>query len=350
MSYIVWTGLLLFLWLLSYFLGRWSTNFRKLVNALPSDKKLITQSIAAIDIGNFRFIYSFYEKGNNYSPFNKTYISMTVGIPFPIRNGVDNDSMVKESIKADLQDIIDHLQKDGMLTLFNSIVKNSIECDNNEKVDEEPITWTGQPFALEFPFKKVTPSLLIELQKKIVDIIERYNLQNYSWYVCNYNSLGKEYRYHKGNLLQSAVLVKHDFDKLYLNYKQFYSNWPQELDTSVSNEEYEELYNAASKNRRESDLSLREMTRITKNMFIGLPNYKIMITYDASDGFSINLSIPEIESACTYNIIASDGLWWFYSQGRFDNIYPISFDKESSACGFLLLTLQQYAGKKNADK
>ena len=75
-----------------------------------------------------------------------------------------------------------------------------------------------------------------------------------------------------------------------------------------------------------------------------------MITYDASDGFSINLSIPKIESACTYNIIVSDGLWWFYSQGRFDNIYPISFDKESSACGFLLSTLQQYAGKKNTDK
>ena len=350
MAYVVLAGLLLLLWLLSYFLGQWSTNFKKLVNTLPSDNKLITQSIAAIDVGNFRFIYRVYEKGNANSPFNKTYLTMEVGIPFPSGNGIDNDSMVKESIKSDLQDIIDGLQKGGLLTLFSHIVKDSIECDNNEKEDEEPTTWTGQPFALEFLLKKVTPSFLIELQKKIIDIIDKYNLQNYSWYVCNYNSLGKEYRYHKGNLLQSAVLVKHDFDKLYLNYKQFYSNWTQENETSISDEEYKELYSAASKNRGESDLSLREMTRITKNLFKGLPNYKIMITNDASDGFSVNLTILENSSACTYNIIASGGLWWFYSEGRFDNIYPISFYNESSVCGFLVSILQQYAGQKNIDK
>ena len=224
-------GIIIILVIIDYALGKWSRDFKKMIEKLPADHKIVTDSIAAIDIGNFRFIYRIYEKGNTNNP---SYLTMEVGIPFPSGNGIDNDCRIKESIKSDLQDIIDHLQKDGMLTLFNHIVKDSIECENKEKEDEEPTTWMGQPFALEFLFKKVTPSFLIELQKKIIELIEKYNLQNYSWYVCNYNSLGKEYRYHKGNLLQSAVLVKHDFDKLYLNYKQFYSNWTQEIETSVT--------------------------------------------------------------------------------------------------------------------
>lgn len=341
-------GIIIILVIIGYALGKWSRDFKKLIEKLPADHKIVTDSIAAIDIGNFRFIYRVYDKGDKQA--KKTYLSMEVGIPFPSGNYTGNDNPLKESIKKDLRDIIERFDKDGQITLFNKIVNDVLKCENNEKEDEEPITWTGQPFALEFLFKKVTPSLLIDLQKKLIDIIEKYNLQNYSWYVCNYNSLGKEYRYHKGNLLQSAVLVKHDFDKLYLNYKEVFGGWTQELETSVSDEEYKELYSAASHNRVESNLNLKDMARITKSMFKELPNYKIRVTNDASDGFSINLTIPEIESACTYNIIVSDGLWWFYSQGRFDNIYPISFENESSVCGYLLSTLQQYTGQKNIDK
>lgn len=345
MAYLVWAGLLFLLWLLSYFLGRWSADFKKLIDTLPSDNKLITKSIAAIDIGNFRFIYRIYEKGNINNHFNKTYLSMEVGIPFPSGNGIDYDSMVKESIKSDLQDIIDGLQKDGLLTLFNHIVKDSNEHDNNEKDDEEPVTWTGQPFALEFLFKKVTPSFLIELQKKIVDLIEKYNLQNYSWYVCNYNSLGKEYRYHKGNLLQSAVLVKHDFDKLYLNYKQFYSKWYQEVDTSVSDEEYKELYSAASKNRDNNTLLHKEMYQRTKTMFKDNKKINVKIINDAPDDFSVTITVFSV-GASTFHIIKSGSLWWLSSEGRLSNIYPISFDNESSACGLLLTILQELKSEK----
>lgn len=341
MAYLVWAGLLFLLWLLSYFLGRWSADFKKLIDTLPSDNKLITKSIAAIDIGNFRFIYRIYEKGNINNPFNKTYLTMEVGIPFPSGKGIDNDSMVKESIKSDLQDIIDGLQKEGLLTLFKPIVKDSNECGNNEQEDEEPITWKGQPFALEFLIKKVTPSFLIELQKKIIGIIEKYNLQNYSWYVCNYNSLGKEYRYHKGNLLQSAVLIKHDFDKLYLNYKQFYSQWYQEVDTSISDEEYKELYSAASKNRDNNTLLHKEMYRRTKTMFKDNKKINVKIINDAPDDFSVNITVFSV-GASTFHIIKSGSLWWLSSEGRLSNIYPISFDNESSACGFLLSIFQQY--------
>ena len=312
-------GFLLLLIIIGYALSKWSRDFKKLMDSLPADSKLITQHIAAIDIGHYRFIYRVYDKQNTNDHINKTYITMEVGIPFPSGNDVDRDSMVKEAIKRDLQDIIDRLQKEGLLTL---------------------------PFALEFLFKKATPSLLIELQKNIIDIIGKYNLQDYSWFVCNFTSIGKEYRYHKGNLLQSAVLLKHNLDKLYLNYKQFYNNWTQEIDTSLNEDEYKELYNAASHNRCKPSLFLKDMAKRTKDMFKGLNNYTVSIAKDDSDGFSVNLTIREMESASTYNIIASDGLWWFFSIGRFDNIYPITFDDESSACGFLLTILQGYAGQK----
>lgn len=333
--------------IIGYALSKWSRDFKKLMEALPSDNKLITPHIAAVDIGNYRFIYRLYEKGNILNPSNKTYLSMEVGIPFPSGNSVDDEQSLKESIKSDLQGIIDRLQEEGLLTLFNHIVKDSNEFDNEENSDEEPVTWTGQPFALEFLLKRVTSALLSELQKNIIAIICKYKIQDYSWFVCNYTSIGKEYRYHKGNMLQSSVLVTHDFNKLYLNYKQCYTTWTQEIDTSINEDEYKELFYAASHNRGEGNLNLREMKRITRNLFKGLPNYKIMATNNASDCFSVNLEIKEISSACTYTIVASNGLWWFYSQGRFDNIYPISFDNESSACGFLLTILQGYAGQKN---
>lgn len=343
-------GFLILLTIIGYALSKRSRDFKKMMESLPADNKLITQYVAAINIGNFRFIYKVYERGDINNHVNRSYLSMEVGIPFPSGNDIAHDSMVKESIKSDLQVIIDRLQKDGLLTQFNPIAKDSNESDNKENKDEEPIRWAGQPFGLEILFKKATSSLLIELQKDIIDIIDKYNLQDYSWLVCNYTSNGKEYRYHKGNMLQSAVLLKHDFDKLYLNYKQFYNNWTREVDSSLNEDEYKELYNAASQNKGKPTLFLKDMAKRTKDMFKGLNNYTVAIAYDNSDGFSVNLTIRDIKSASTYNIIASDGLWWFFSIGRFDNIDPISFDDESSACGFLLTILQGYAGQKNTDK
>ena len=320
-------GFLILLTIIGYALSKRSRDFKKLMESLPADNKLITQYVAAINIGNFRFIYKVYERGDINNHVNRSYLSMEVGIPFPSGNDIAHDSMVKESIKSDLQVIIDRLQKDGLLTQFNPIAKDSNESDNKENKDEEPIRWAGQPFGLEILFKKATSSLLIELQKDIIDIIDKYNLQDYSWLVCNYTSIGKEYRYHKGNMLQSAVLLKHDFDKLYLNYKQFYNNWTREVDSSLNEDEYKELYNAASQNKGKPTLFLKDMAKRTKDMFKGLNNYTVAIAYDDSDGFSVNLTIRDIKSASTYNII-----------------------DESSACGFLLTILQGYAGQKNTDK
>lgn len=338
-------GIIIILVIIGYALGKWSRDFKKIIEKLPADHKIVTDSIAAIDIGNFRFIYRVYEKGNKLNPANKTYLSMEVGIPFPSGNSVDDEQSLKESIKSDLQGIIDRLQEEGLLTLFNHIVKDSKECNNEEKDDEEPITWTGQPFGLEFQLKKVTPSFLIELQKSIIDIIEKYKLQDYSWFVCNYTSIGKEYRYHKGNLLQSAVLVKHDFDKLYLNYKQFYSKWYQEVDTSVSDEEYKELYSAASKNRDNNTLLHKEMYQRTKTMFKDNKNINVKIINDAPDDFSVTITVFSV-GASTFHIIKSGSLWWLSSEGRLSNIYPISFDNESSACGLLLTILQELKSEK----
>ena len=65
--------------IIGYALSKWSRDFKKLMEALPSDNKLITPHIAAVDIGNYRFIYRIYEKGNINNPLNKTYITMEVG-------------------------------------------------------------------------------------------------------------------------------------------------------------------------------------------------------------------------------------------------------------------------------
>ena len=39
---------------LSYLSGRGTPNFKKMMESLPADHKLVTDQIAAIDIGNYR--------------------------------------------------------------------------------------------------------------------------------------------------------------------------------------------------------------------------------------------------------------------------------------------------------
>lgn len=57
-------------------LSKWARDFKKIVDNLPADHKLVTRNIAAIDVGNIRFIYRVYEKGSGMSPVSKSYIYM----------------------------------------------------------------------------------------------------------------------------------------------------------------------------------------------------------------------------------------------------------------------------------
>ena len=134
---------------LSYPLGKWARDFRKLMESLPADHKYLTQHVAAIDINNIRFVYNVYEKGNGSNPFSKSYISMAVGIPFP----TGKDDLVIE----DLEQLLEDLQKEGALTSFNpiQIVENE---ENNIRT-----TWLGRYFLLEYPQKAMTSSRLISL-------------------------------------------------------------------------------------------------------------------------------------------------------------------------------------------
>ena len=97
---------------LGFVLGSWSRDYHKLMVHIPGDHKLIGTHVSAVDVGNFRFLYHLYEKGSSMSPFNKTYLSLTVGIPFPIDN-----LPIKTAIKQELQSLISSLQGEGVLTV-----------------------------------------------------------------------------------------------------------------------------------------------------------------------------------------------------------------------------------------
>lgn len=86
---------------LSYPLGKWARDFRKLMESLPADHKYLTQHVAAIDINNIR------------------------------------------------------------------------------------TTWLGRYFLLEYPQKAMTSSRLISLQERILDLFNKYHLQDYSWCIIS---------------------------------------------------------------------------------------------------------------------------------------------------------------------
>ena len=213
---------------LSYPLGKWARDFRKLMESLPADHKYLTQHVAAIDINNIRFVYNVYEKGNGSNPFSKSYISMAVGIPFP----TGKDDLVIE----DLEQLLEDLQKEGSLTSFNpiQIVENE---ENNIRT-----TWLGRYFLLEYPQKAMTSSRLISLQERILDLFNKYHLQDYSWCIMKGRNFGTEYSYYQGNLLQSTVLVKDSFDRTRSDYKQSARLCITEFESLFDVGRYHDLY------------------------------------------------------------------------------------------------------------
>ena len=321
-------GIMLAFAVIGILLGKWARDFKKIVDNLPADHKLFTPNIAAIDIGNIRFIYRVYEKGSGMSPVSKSYISMEVGIPFPEEDIDKGDYSARESIMWELQNLIDTLQDEGVLTEFNPIVQES--------------TWLGQPYRLEFQLKSMTPSRMADIQDIIVCIIDKYRLQKVSWCIISGSKFGTEYRYHKGNLLQSTVLIRDTFDKNRSNYKEVASLHIEEFDHKFTIEGYFELYELASGNLGKGDLHFGDVKELTKHLFRGKQN-KITRIAENSEDISVTVTIPKLKAASTYHLIHSDNRWWVFAEGRLDNIYPISTDDESSACDLLLRILNRIA-------
>ena len=312
---------------LSYPLGKWARDFRKLMESLPADHKYLTQHVAAIDINNIRFVYNVYEKGNGSNPFSKSYISMAVGIPFP----TGKDDLVIE----DLEQLLEDLQKEGSLTSFNpiQIVENE---ENNIRA-----TWLGRYFLLEYPQKAMTSSRLISLQERILDLFNKYHLQDYSWCIMKGRNFGTEYSYYQGNLLQSTVLVKDSFDRTRSDYKQSAQLCITEFESLFDVGRYHDLYLSASKNLGKEDLNKADVIKRTKQMFRGTRKSAAKIS-DSDNTIAVTITIPKQMAASTYSLTYTGDMWWIHAQGRLEIIDPISVDDESAACDLFLRILSRY--------
>ena len=325
---------------LSYLLRRGTPSFEKMMDSLPADHKLVTGHIAAIDIGNFRFLYRVYVK--SMGPAAKSYVLMEVGVPFPEEDVEKGEYTARESIKWELQNLIDNLQEDGILTDYYPIVQENTETEDADTEDEETtrITWLGQVMRLEFLQKSISAEKLAEVQGKILGIIDKYRLQDVSWCLICGKDYGSEYRYYKGNLMQSTVLLKDTFDPSRSDYKIIASLCTSEFERPFSVDGYLELHGMARKNLGQQDFRMSDVRKLTKQMFKGKKKKHVSITVDP-DEISVNLST--VGAASTYHLIHLEDRWWVYAEGRVDAFPPISLDDESSACDALLRYLQLQA-------
>lgn len=242
---------------LSYPLGKWARDFRKLMESLPADHKYLTQHVAAIDINNIR------------------------------------------------------------------------------------TTWLGRYFLLEYPQKAMTSSRLISLQERILDLFNKYHLQDYSWCIMKGRNFGTEYSYYQGNLLQSTVLVKDSFDRTRSDYKQSAQLCITEFESLFDVGRYHELYLSASKNLGKEDLNKADVIKLTKQMFRGTRKSAAKIS-DSDNTIAVTITIPKQMAASTYSLTYTGDMWWIHAQGRLGNIDPISVDDESAACDLFLRILSRY--------
>lgn len=252
---------------------------------------------------------------------------MAVGIPFPS----GKDDLVIE----DLEQLLEDLQKEGSLTSFNpiQIVENE---ENNIRT-----TWLGRYFLLEYPQKAMTSSRLISLQERILDLFNKYHLQDYSWCIMKGRNFGTEYSYYQGNLLQSTVLVKDSFDRTRSDYKQSAQLCITEFESLFDVGRYHDLYLSASKNLGKEDLNKADVIKLTKQMFRGTRKSAAKIS-DSDNTIAVTITIPKQMAASTYSLTYTGDMWWIHAQGRLENIDPISVDDESAACDLFLRILSRY--------
>ena len=321
--------------LLSYPLGRWARDFRKLVESLPADHKYLTQHMAAIDIGNIRFIYRVYEKGNGSNPFSKSYISMSVGIPFPPGE--------EEMVIEDLHQLLVDLNDEGSLTGFYPV---HIVEDDPADTNKIQTTWLGRYFYLEYPLKVMTCSKLNSLQESILKIVDKYSLQNATWCIMEGRNYGTEYLYYQGNLLQSTVLVKDKFDRRCSAYKESAQLSITEFEGLFDTNKYLDLYQSASRDLGREELKTKDVIKLTKQLFKGTRKSVARIS-NSDDSITVVITIPKQRAASTYCLTRSVDRWWVHAQGRLENIDAISIDDESSACDLFLRIISKYTSLEN---
>lgn len=321
--------------LLTYPLGKWARDFRKLVKSLPADHKYVTQHMAAIDIGNMRFIYHVYEKGNGFNPFSKSYISISVGIPFPPGE--------EEMIVEDLHKLLMDLNEEGSLTGVNPVQFKEDDTNDTNKLQT---TWLGRYFYLEYPLKVMTSTYLVSLQERILKIVDKYHLQDVSWCIMKGSNYGTQYLYYQGNLLQNTVFVKDRFDRRRSDYKESAQLSIIEFEHLFDTDKYRELYQSASRDLGRERLNTDDVLKLAQQMFKGT-NKSVAKISNSDDSITIVITIPKQRAASTYCLTRAAERWWIHAQGRLENIDPISVDDESSACDLFLRTISKYTSIEN---
>lgn len=311
---------------LAFIAAKQTQGYLKLMKSLPGDHKLIATHTSVVDVGNFRFIYNIYVKGNLMNPFSKPYLSMTVKIPFPV-----DDLSGKASVSQDLRDLISSLKEEGMLTYSGRLDYGS----------ETGVTQLGQTLSLEFLLKSVTSPWLIDLQLKVLDIIDKHGLQELTYCtICGLAS-GSEYRLNKGNMFISSVHggIYGDQPRRF-SYIDTSIMYLREYESYFSVDSYHNLYDSAIP--YESWLSIDVMEKVVKRMFKGTKTRGTIFIKKEKNSIHVNIRIASKKAANSYYLVHSTGYWWIYAEGALENINPISTEDETFACQLLYSFLNKY--------
>lgn len=319
---------------MAYIAGRSNKKYIKLMTSLPSDRKLISTHVTAIDVGNFRFTYHKYQKGGTFNPINKVFISMAVPVPFKI-----NDYETQIAITKDLADIIRDLKDEGVLTDSSN--------PGDEEVNETGLI--GQMFFVEFPLKEATSDRLVALQGKVVDVINKYKLNEYRYCTISGTNEGTSYKLYKGNLLCSTVFMNaFDGFSYRYSYNDLRSIFYSEYESSYGVEEFNKIYDAAIDLK--SDISFDDLEKTIKVMFKQSGVKTVVKLTNHDNGISASITIPSKASASEYHLTYESARWWIHANGRLDNINPLSIEDESTACNIFLRIIGKYAADSVAQR
>ena len=322
-------GMLALMVVLGIAFSGWTRTYSKLMKTLPSDHKLISTHISAVDIGNFRFIYHTYCK-NISSPTAKSYLSMSVFIPFPIGDDLVVDQTIRDSINSDLQQLIDSLSEKGIPTAPLILEESELsKC-------------IGQSFKAEFLLKNVSADFLVDLQNSVLRIVDKYHLQDVTYATIHGRDNGTEYQYHRGNMVESTVFYQVFDKKLHSDYKYMSYIHLGQYDSLFNAKDYMDLYDTSRNDLGRTDFSINHLEKIIKRMFKGMFNKVTAKVGAYPKGFVVTITVKQLRAASEYYIVPSSGYWWFFASGRLDNIYPISLKDEASACDLLIRIISKF--------
>lgn len=327
-------GFFLAIFIVTYALNGDGRYFRKLMKHLPADHKLVStvHPVAAVDRGNFRLIYRF----GSIPGSRRSFLSVEMRIPFPLEPDGSGECSQAGPLRRDLKDLLDRLSEEGILTDFTPLVGNGEEDGSG---GDDGTEWIGQPMYLIFPLKTMTPSRLVALQDRLLGIVDKFGLQEYSWCIIRGGIYETRYYCHKGNLVQSFVRAADAYDRVRSDYKEVASIRTDKNNRMFSIVKYKELYDLASRSLGKDGLRIGDIEKTVRRMFKGVRDRKVVVSW-FSGGCSVLVTNAKQKIGNTFVLEQADGRWWVYAWGRMADIDPISTDDEASACDLFLQTIR----------